>query len=296
MIPETCPPMKLAVLADIHANYRGLLAVAEDIARWQPDLTIVAGDIVNRGPRPLDCWQFVRARQQADNWLVMRGNHEDYVLSHAWEPRRGLEAEFHRVSQWTYERLRPVIHEIAGLPDRLQLRAPDGSEVRVLHASMRHNRDGIYPENSDAEIRERIAPAPQDGLFLTGHTHRPLIRQVDETLVVNVGSAGVPFDRDPRPGYAQLTWGADGWQARIVRVDYDLPAAQRDFFESGFCEQAGPLTRLMLSEMTFAHSQLYGWVIKYRDSILNGTHTMASAMQEHIQTHPHLYQALPQPS
>ncbi len=286
--------MKLAVLADIHANYRGLQAVADDIARWKPDTVIVAGDIVNRGPRPLDCWRFVREQQQSANWLVMRGNHEDYVLSHAWEPRHGLEAEFHRVSQWTYERLGPVIREIAGLPDRLQLRAPDGSEVRVLHASMRHNRDGIYPENSDAEIRTRIAPAPQGGLFLAGHTHRPLIRRVDGTLVVNVGSAGVPFDRDPRPGYAQLVWQGGNWQARIVRVAYDLHAAQQDFFTSGFIEQAGPLTQLMLSEMTFAHSQLYGWVIKYREGILDGTHTVQSAMQEHIQAHPHLYQALPQ--
>ncbi len=284
--------MKLAVLADIHANYRGLQAVAADIDRWQPDLVIVAGDIVNRGPRPLECWQFIRQRQVEDNWLVMRGNHEDYVLSHAWQPRTGIEAEFHRVSWWTYQRLQPVIHEIAGLPDRLQLRAPDGSEVRVLHASMRHNRDGIYPEDSLADMRPKISPAPVDGLFLVGHTHRPLIRQVDSTLVVNVGSAGLPFDRDPRPAYAQLEW-HDGWQARIVRLDYDLAAAQRDFFESGFIDQAGPLTHLMLSEMTFAHSQLYGWVIKYRDDILNGDLDMQSALIRHIQEHPALYAALP---
>ncbi|GAB4524540.1 MAG: metallophosphoesterase family protein [Anaerolineales bacterium] len=285
--------MKLAILADIHANYRGLLAVAEDIARWKPDLTIVAGDIVNRGPRPLDCWQFIRERQRQDGWLVMRGNHEDYVISHAWEPRHGLEAEFHRVSQWTYERMRPVIHEIAGLPDRLQLRAPDGSEVRILHASMRHNRDGIYPEDGEADIRPKIAPAPRGGLFLTGHTHRPLIRQVDDTLVVNVGSAGVPFDRDPRPGYAQLAWRGDRWQARIVRVDYDLAAAQRDFFESGFTDEAGPLTQLMLSEMTFAHSQLYAWVIKYRDEVLAGRLSMPDALATHIGAHPTLYNTLP---
>ncbi len=288
-------PTKLAVLADIHANYRGLEAVAADIAAWEPDTVIVAGDIINRGPRPRQCWEFVRRKREEENWLVMRGNHEDYILKHAYEPLQKQEREVHRVSYWTYRQMGTALTEIAGLPDRLQLHAPDGSEIRVLHASMRHNRDGISPEDRAEDIRPKIAPAPAPGLFLTGHTHRPLIRQVDETLVVNVGSAGVPFDRDPRPGYARLFWQGGAWQAEIRRVEYDLEAAQRDFFESGFIREGGPLAYLMLSELTFAHSQLYRWVIKYRDAILSGHLSMQAAITEHIHTHPHLYRDLPQP-
>ncbi len=287
--------MKLAVLADIHANYLGLQAVVADIARWEPDRVIVAGDIINRGPRPRQCWEFVRQKRDEENWLVMRGNHEDYILKHAYEPMKPEEREVHRVSYWTYQQMGATITEIAGLPDRLQLRAPDGSEVRVLHASMRHNRDGIYPEDSVENIRPKIAPAPSPGLFLTGHTHRPLIRQADDTLVVNVGSAGVPFDRDPHPGYAQLVWRGHYWEARIVRVEYDLQAAQEDFFASGFLAEAGPLAYLMLSEMVHARSQLYNWVIKYRDTIIDGGLTMQEALEAHIQNHPELYRDLPQP-
>ena len=44
--------MKLAVLADIHANLPALLAVLDSIDAWRPDAVVVAGDIVNRGPRP----------------------------------------------------------------------------------------------------------------------------------------------------------------------------------------------------------------------------------------------------
>ncbi len=288
--------MKLAILADIHANYRGLQAVAADIARWQPDLVIVAGDIINRGPRPRQCWDFIRRQQETAGWRVIRGNHEDYILKHAYENLSPREREVHRVSFWTYRRMGRALTEIAGLPDRMQLRAPDGSEVRVLHASMRHNRDGIYPEDSDADIRPKIAPAPAPGLFVAGHTHRPLVRQVDDTLVVNVGSAGVPFDRDPRPGYARLVWRGGHWQARIVRLEYDLQAAQRDFFESNFLSEGGPLAYLMLSELTFGYSQLYNWVIKYRDAILDGDLTMQEALQQHIQAHPDLYRALPHPA
>ncbi|NJM39988.1 MAG: metallophosphoesterase, partial [Anaerolineae bacterium] len=72
--------MKLAILADIHANSVALQEVVAHIDRWKPELVIVAGDIVNRGPRPAECLALVQQRRQTDGWLVVRGNHEDYVV------------------------------------------------------------------------------------------------------------------------------------------------------------------------------------------------------------------------
>ena len=71
---------KLAVLSDIHGNFAALQAVADHIDRWQPDAVVVAGDIVNRGPRSRDCLRFVLARAAEAGWQIIRGNHEEYVL------------------------------------------------------------------------------------------------------------------------------------------------------------------------------------------------------------------------
>ena len=68
--------MKLAVLADIHANLSGPLAVAAHVDAWRPDQVIVAGDVANRGPRPVECLAFVQERQRSAGWLVVRGNEE----------------------------------------------------------------------------------------------------------------------------------------------------------------------------------------------------------------------------
>jgi hypothetical protein len=57
------------------------------------------------------------------------------------------------------------------------------------------NRSGIYPVMSDDELREKIEPA--SSLFCVGHTHLPLIRRLDHTLVVNAGAVGLPFDGMP---------------------------------------------------------------------------------------------------
>ena len=100
---------------------------------------------------------------------------------------------------------------------------------------MSTNRVGIYPETPDRDLESKIAP-PRP-LLVVGHTHFALVRRLNSTLVVNAGSAGLPFDGDTRPAYAQLTWQSDGWKARITRVDYDLAQAERDFYEEGCHDQ-----------------------------------------------------------
>ncbi len=41
-------------------------------------------------------------------------------------------------------------------------------------------------------------------------------------VVVNSGSAGVPFDGDPRASYAVIERGPSGWIAELRRVTYDI--------------------------------------------------------------------------
>ena len=72
--------MRIAVLSDIHGNLPALRTVIADIDAWSPDLVVVGGDIVNRGPRSGECLDVLVERQWADGWRLLRGNHEDFVL------------------------------------------------------------------------------------------------------------------------------------------------------------------------------------------------------------------------
>ncbi|MFQ5575802.1 MAG: metallophosphoesterase family protein [Anaerolineae bacterium] len=277
--------MKLAVLADIHANFVALQAVAADIDSWQPDLVVVAGDIVNRGPRSKECLEFVQARQRSDSWLVLRGNHEEYVISMARPdtPRTGPRADLYRPVYWTYLQLGQDVSALEATPATLSLTAPDGGEIRITHASMHSNRRGIFPQTPDAELRSLIAPAPP--LICVGHTHRPLARRLDSTLVVNAGAAGLPFDGDTRAAYARLEWRNGGWQAQIVRLDYDRARAARDFYTTGFYDEGGALAHLILQELRHARSLMYAWDRKYQAPILAGELTVAQAVDRFLRAH-----------
>jgi putative phosphoesterase len=269
--------MKIAVLSDIHGNLPALEAVVAHIEKWRPDRVFVAGDIINRGPRSLECLQLVLEKQEQQGWHIIRGNHEDYVLKQARLEHR-KDSPQHDLDQfvlYTYRQVQSQLPLLARLPEIHSESALDYGEIRMVHASMRHNREGIYPETSASELRQMIAPAPD--VFITGHTHRALTRYLDGTLVVNVGSVGLPFDGDQRTGYAQLVWGSDHWQADLIRLDYDIKRAERDFYQTGFLEEAGPLARLILVELQRALSQLYQWYSRYYPTVLEGKLTVSEA-------------------
>jgi len=146
---------------------------------------------------------------------------------------------------------------------------------------MRHNRDNILPDTPDDVLRQQIAPAPP--LICVGHTHRPLVRTIDTTVVVNAGSAGLPFDGDVRASYAQMTWQA-GWQAEIVRVAYDREQTKRDYETTGFMRDSGPTAALIYAEFLTAHPRLSSWIARYKDAVLAGELTAADSVRDYLAT------------
>ena len=275
--------MKVAVLADIHGNLPAFEIVAEHINYWRPDIVVMAGDVINRGPRPVVCLDLLLEMQESAGWLSVRGNHEDYVLDQARPnaPRSGPLFDISRNAYWTYQKLNNREHSLKMMPFQVSVPGPAGTEVRVVHGSMRGNRDGIYPDTTLDNLRLQIAPAPT--VLCVGHTHRPLIRRVDETIVVNVGSVGSPFDGDIRACYAQLTWVNEAWHAKIIRLNYDRSKTERDYIWTGFLEGAGPLAALMLLEFQQARAHIHLFFRQYDRAILSSEITLSDAVMEYLE-------------
>lgn len=271
--------MKVAVLSDIHGNLPGLTAVEQHIDAWEPDLVVVAGDIVNRGPLSRDCLDRVLERQQRDGWVLLRGNHEEFVLDCAApdRPTSGPAYEMTRFAHWALEQLNGQAGALERMADIYERPAGDGQTLRVVHASMHSNRDGIYKMTSDDELRRQIAPAP--AVFVTGHTHRPLVREIDDTLVVNVGAAGSPFDGDRRASYGQFVWDSSRWRGNVVRLPYDYEQIERDYVSSGFLSEGGPMAQLMLVELRMAHGLIFRWASRYEEAVLAGQMSLEESIR-----------------
>lgn len=260
--------MKVAILSDIHGNLPALEAVAHHIEQWQADTVVVAGDVVNRGPRSLACWQFVQQQRQQNGWHLFRGNHEEYVMEHQRLQTLpdGPTGELARLSYHTYLQFNADIRPLQQLTDGWSVIGPDGRELRIRHGSMQHNRDGIYPETDEVTIEHKIAPAP--AVFVTAHTHKPFVRQLPQTLVVNTGSVGTPADGDGRASYAQLVWHNGRWQATIQRVAYNTDQTRQDYFTYHILEKGGPLSWLLFYEWQLASYVFPVWSSRYWTAVL----------------------------
>jgi predicted phosphodiesterase len=249
--------MKIAVLSDVHGNLPALEAVLEDIARWGAERVVVNGDLINRGPNSLAVDEALRRAYPAADRI--QGNHETYVLGCAEPelPRGGPEFEMRRFAHWTYAQLGRRMCEVALWRDHLDLADLEGGALHITHGSRLGNRDGIGPRTTDDELPAKLGD--RRDLFVASHTHWPLIREFDGILVVNTGSVGSPFDRDPRAAYARLTFSRGRWRAEIIRLAYDRAQTERDYLESGFLDGGGPLARVMLAELRLSRGLMGPW-------------------------------------
>ncbi len=274
--------MKVAIISDIHANLEALHAVLEDLERWRPDFVVVDGDIINRGPQPRACWDIVWDRAQREGWILLIGNHEQYVLDHADKriPVNSPRFQVYYQAYWTYMRVQDVVEHIRSLPFYTTVQTPTGDVLYVTHASPRHTRDGLYPDMTNEAILERLPSFAR--AMCVAHTHRAFVRWVEGRVVVNAGAVGLPFDGDPRASYARCVCRNGQWDASIVRVPYDRAAAERAFVTTGFLDEAGPIAHLVLVELREARSQLYQWTVRYQEAVLRGEISLEESVRRFL--------------
>lgn len=273
--------MKIAFLADIHANYPALMAVLKEVEEWRPDQIWIAGDVINRGKYPIECMEMVLEGQRNKGWMVIRGNHEDYILQYLANPIGYQSEHIHQHTAWTAAQVSSLTSDIESLPEKLEQHLDAFGTLRMLHASMQHNRDGIFPTYSDEQITRRIQPAP--AVYVTGHTHTAFQRQVGQTLVINAGSVGLPFDGDWRPGFVQAVIDGDQIDARIRRVEYDQGKYLEEITSSEYLGQIGHLGRIMHFEQLHARSHLAQFVSQYEAQVQSGNMSMRQAVDDYLQ-------------
>jgi predicted phosphodiesterase len=68
--------MRLAIVSDIHGNFKALEAVVQDIERRSVDAVINLGDSLSGPLMPKETAQFLMAQ----NWTHLAGNHERQIL------------------------------------------------------------------------------------------------------------------------------------------------------------------------------------------------------------------------
>ncbi len=240
--------MRVAVIADVHANLPALEAVLEAAAAAGVERVVCLGDIVGYNAEPAACIERLQRAAQ----VVVAGNH-DVDTAHQTHGA-GTSAPARRVQDWTRQQLpAEAMTFLAALPtlvvDSAGFVAVHGCFLNSVYYS------GYVTGTMLATNLAAVAARSEwPKLALCGHTHIPmcgwltadgcveprfdgLVRWARDAqaVLVNPGSVGQPRDGDPRAAFAVVD--LVGQTAEVRRVRYDVDRATRAIREAGLPEQ-----------------------------------------------------------
>lgn len=242
---------RLAVLADIHGNLPALDVVIDDMAQFDVDHVVVAGDSVNWGPFSRQVLEKITAR----NWSVIRGNNELYVLDYDTGRAPAHWATFTMPPYLLSQLGDRWVKALAGMPDALQLRFRDAPPIRVVHGIPGDPWVAMYPSSSQAQIGQWLDGISEQTV-IAAHSHVAMERHVAGWRIFNPGSVGVPLDGEHSASYMVLEGNSRGWElAAHRRVTLDLAPLFAEFEREDFVARCGVTGELVLEE--FRHARLY---------------------------------------
>ena len=207
--------MRVAVFSDIHGNLVSLDACLADLhAQGGADAIIAAGDLCLDGPKPKKVLQ----RLEEIGAQAIKGNTDRYISSAGDEQYEEIEDS---QIAWTRRDLgEKYVGWLRELPFAIRIGEPE-NQLLVVHANPTNDDEHMWPD-ADDETLERLIGNDKATAIAFGHLHLPYVRMWRGKMLVNVASAGLPKDGDPRAGYAIFTERNGGWQVKHRRVDFDV--------------------------------------------------------------------------
>ncbi|HEX6229619.1 MAG TPA: metallophosphoesterase family protein [Solirubrobacterales bacterium] len=234
--------MRVAVIADIHANLAALEAVLEATEAAGAEEIWCLGDVVGYGADPDACAERVREGCA----ICLAGNHDLAVLGRL-QVTDFSEAAAAAV-EWTRENAGEGTLELLGGLE------PEGERdgVSLFHASPR---DAVWEYVLSAEQADACMDAQPNPVALIGHSHIALfftrgpgeelrgaqagdgaqVELGDGEWLVNPGSVGQPRDGDPRAAWLALD--TESRSARFHRTPYDIERAAASITAAGLPQQ-----------------------------------------------------------
>jgi predicted phosphodiesterase len=181
--------MKIAFISDVHANLLAFQAVLKDIKKNGADRIVFLGDASTLGIRPVESLSLLESLK-CD---CIMGNHDEFMI----DPEKIYTYTKERLVidtvEWSRERHKAEHFEFLKT-FKTQLRIPltKGTDILCYHGSPVSNMENVKPESSVDSFAACMSEKP-DTIFIGGHTHVQMLRNVNGTRIITSGSVGQPF-------------------------------------------------------------------------------------------------------
>lgn len=223
---------KILVVSDIHANYPALKAIENHVDPDRFDRIINAGDLTVYSTFPNETIAWFRKRTTS---VCILGNTDKRVLEiMAGKPLEKPKKEEKRAMYyWTCENLLPESREyLKSLPEQSDV-TTENLRIRIIHGDFDGEEgDTSFHGDQASRFRKLARESPYQACIM-GHTHAPSHSIVDGVHFINPGSAGRPFDGDPRTSFAILTVDSGKITVEHFRIPYPVEEVATSLKKNG---------------------------------------------------------------
>lgn len=252
--------MRLALISDIHGNYKALEAFLTYLERHPADGVICLGDYVTDSPYPQQTMRLLYEMQKTYTCYMLRGNREDYLLGNADNHQGWKPSSANGILYYTLQNMHKCDMDFfASLPTERVLAFDGVPPMYLCHGTPGKVRGNVMEEKG---LREKVMSELSYPYLLGGHSHHQEIYRQDGKTYINPGSLG--FAIDGIGGHAQfavLTGSPAGWEAELLSVPYDLDCFLQDFSESGVDEIGMTLSKCIKKSLITGINYFYRGIL-----------------------------------
>jgi len=109
----------------------------------------------------------------------------------------------------------------------------DDQTLHLVHGSPGDFREALSSRTSDARLAE-LACLSNSDLVVCGHSGDAFARQIQQTLFINPGMAGQPFNGDHQAGCAVVEIDEDDFSVDLLQINYGWRAVLKKMQVRGF--------------------------------------------------------------
>lgn len=204
--------MKIALFSDVHGNAIAFRQLLDEAPFASAAVRVFLGDAVGYLPGGAEVVEILRATAN----VALQGNHDAMITGAL--PIDPVADRVYRLAEQRESLDDSALAYLAALPRTAEL---DGA--LLVHGSPSEPLLGrLQPDTPDDQIG--ALPAPY---VFVGQTHRPFVRRIGMSTLVNVGSVGLPRDGTGRGCYA--VWDSADGEVRLHSFPLDARAILSEY-------------------------------------------------------------------
>lgn len=260
--------MHLAVISDIHGNYKALEAFLDYITQLSIDGIICLGDYVTDSPYPQRTMELIYKMREQYTCYMLRGNREDYIIDNSerdqgWKPSSSNGALYYTAKHL----LDKDIAFFKSLPTADTVVIEGYPPITICHGTPDNVKGSTLLEK---HLREQVLVNASTDYVMGGHSHNQEIYKQKSVqqghpvrVYLNPGSLGLAIDGVGRHAqFAIVEGNKHKWIPTLYSISYDVDGFLQDFTCSGLDEYGIILNRAIKKTLMTGINYFYKSIVR----------------------------------